>query len=113
MAGGEGANPQAGGAAAGPSLVSATSLNTYSGAALAAIAIWGLINKFFTSAPLAALAVAAVVALAVQFVAVPLEPAWPRGKKIVVWLVVYVANVAVLWSALLGSSPVIQEATGT
>lgn len=78
-----------------------------------ASAIWGLVKQFLTEAPLAGLAVAAFVALAVQAFAVPLQPSWNRGQKIVVWLVVYLANIAVLWSAMLGSGEAVEEATRT
>jgi len=113
MANGQVENPEKGGSAAGPSLVSATSLGTYSVATLAASGIWGIVKQFLTEDPLAGLAVAAFVALAIQAFAVPLQPSWNRGQKIVVWLVVYLANVAVLWSAMLGSTEAVKEATGT
>jgi len=102
--------PQEGGSVAGPSLVSATSLGTYSVAVGVASTIWGVVAQFLSESPLARLVVAALVALAVQAFAAPLQPSWNRGQKSAVWLVVYLGNVAVLFSAMAGSESVAVKA---
>lgn len=86
----------------GSKLVSATSLGTYSGATLATGAIWTVVKQIISNSRIAALVVAALVALALQALAPPLPKTmttWGRG---VVWTVIFLANVAVLWSAALG-----------
>jgi hypothetical protein len=97
----------------GGSLVTTSSLLTYSGAAAAVIAIWTIAKQLDVTSRWAAVAIALLAAVVIQLLADPV-PARVKGRlpRALVWAFLVIANTAILTSVELGINETVDPAGG-